>query len=495
MYKWLSIAAPEDFDALEDELPAEYAPAHVAEKLRAGLTSRVAGVLIEYDYVDKDYRSTYYDYYAKKGRAYRRDCVRLHLFDVSVSAQLNDHGDVVNLSEPGGRLTDHYFGYMVVRPTLHTTIGRALLSPDIRTGATGLAIWAKHSVHLLGHRLEVAGFPWMEQHVDIAVCAHVACWAVLRHYSQRFPTHAEFLMQDITKMAREFDPGGLVPSNGLVMAEAERVFQAAGTFPLLVTRDDEEKWASFYTQLLAYLESGFPLFVGMHDVGHAAVVIGHAFTPAPQPEHANEPVPQAWRLVDHFNVIDDNELPYVSVGGPSKDKVAAEVRSKTPYTADSFDQFIVALPEKIYYSAAAVEELVPTAATELLGFSPGSHIFRYFVTTMSRLRQEVRTYASQYSPEFVQLIMDLPAAQFIWVVEFATAEEWAQRNVSARLILDATAGPSDPNPIWLAHTATNAIVFDRSEADDEGVDLVIGTQHGSPLSAMYLNLRPIVATP
>jgi len=494
LYKWLSITVPDGFGALERELPAEYTGAHVAKRLRAGLTSRVAHVLIEYDYVDKDYRSTYYDYYAKKGRTYRRDCVRLHFFDVEVSAQFNGYGDVIDLHALDGRLTDHYFGYMVVRPTLHTTIGRSLLSPDIRQGATGLAIVAKHSVHVLGYRLEVHGFPWMEQHVDIAVCAHVACWALLRHYSQRFPSHAEFLMQDITKMAREFDPGGLVPSNGLVMAEAERVFQAAGTFPLVVARDDDN-WASFYTQLLAYLESGFPLFVGMHDVGHAAVVVGHAFSHAPALGHAHDPVPQAWRLVDHFNVVDDNDLPYVSVAGPSKDKVAANSRNQTPYTADGIDQFIVALPEKIYYSAAAVQELAPTAASELLGFSPGAHIFRYFVTTLSRFRKEIREFASQYSPEFVQLIMDLPAAQFIWVVEFATPRDWAQRKVSARLILDATAGPYDPNPIWVAHTATNAIVFDRSQADDEGVELVIGTQHGSPLSAMYLNLRPIISTP
>ena len=493
MYKWLSIAAPGDFESLKDLLPVEYGAAHVAKTLAEGLTAQVAGVLIEIEYVDKDYRSTYYDYYSKKGRTYRRDCVRLHFFDVSVNPKLNQHGDLVDLEGPDTRLTDHYFGYVVVRPTIHTTIGRSLLSPQIRLGATGLVITAKHSVHLLGYRLEVHGFPWMEQHVDIAVCAHVACWVVLRHYSQRFPTHAEFLMQSITKMAREFDPGGLVPSNGLVMAEAERVFQAAGTFPLVVARDDDA-WASFYTQLLAYLESGFPLFVGMHNVGHAVVVVGHAFAQAPEPTHANEPVSQAWRLVDHFNVVDDNELPYVSVPGPSKDRNAANTRNSVGYTADGFDQFIVALPEKIYYSAAAVEELAPTAASELLGFAPGSHIFRYFVTTMSRFRHEVRTFASQYSAELIQLIMELPAAQFIWVVEFATADEWAQHHVSARLILDATAGPVDPNPIWIAHTATNAIVFDRSRADDEGAYLDIGTQHGAPLSAMYLNLRPIAAT-
>ena len=43
------------------------------------------GVLIERNYVDKDYRSTYYNFYAKKGQWYRPDCVRLHFFDETVA--------------------------------------------------------------------------------------------------------------------------------------------------------------------------------------------------------------------------------------------------------------------------------------------------------------------------------------------------------------------------------------------------------------------------
>ncbi len=43
------------------------------------------GVLIERNYVDKDYRSAYYNFYAKKGQHYRADCVRLHFFDASVN--------------------------------------------------------------------------------------------------------------------------------------------------------------------------------------------------------------------------------------------------------------------------------------------------------------------------------------------------------------------------------------------------------------------------
>jgi hypothetical protein len=117
-------------------------------------------------------------------------------------------------------------------------LGRSVLSPDVRTGARGSVISTDHKVHLLGYTLLVAGFPWMNQHVDISVCAHVACWSILRHYSERWHRHREYLTHDITMMAQQFDPGGLIPSKGLQVSHAERVFQVAGTYPVHVARED-----------------------------------------------------------------------------------------------------------------------------------------------------------------------------------------------------------------------------------------------------------------
>jgi hypothetical protein len=114
---------------------------------------------------------------------------------------------------------------MVLRPTGIATIGRSILSPDVRMGASGFIITAEHKVHLLGYRLEIEGFPSMDQHVDISVCAHAACWSVLRHYSQRYNMYREFLTHDITVMAHQFNPGGLVPSRGLQVSHADMVFQ------------------------------------------------------------------------------------------------------------------------------------------------------------------------------------------------------------------------------------------------------------------------------
>lgn len=81
-----------------------------------------------------------------------------------------------------------------------------MLSPALVDGFHGNVIDATHRVHLLGHRLMVKGFPYMSQHTDISVCAHVACCAILRHYSERYSQYAEFLTYDVTRMAHEFDP-------------------------------------------------------------------------------------------------------------------------------------------------------------------------------------------------------------------------------------------------------------------------------------------------
>ena len=142
--------------------------------------------------------------------------MRLHFFheDVEFDDNVYQFG---NLDES---FDHYYFGYMVLRPTGICTIGRSVLFPDIRNGARGLTIWADHKVHLLGYTMYVRGFPSMDQHNDIAVCAHAACWSILRHFSECYTMHKEFLGHDITLMAQPRDPGGLLPSKGLELSHA-----------------------------------------------------------------------------------------------------------------------------------------------------------------------------------------------------------------------------------------------------------------------------------
>jgi hypothetical protein len=482
MYRWISLSSSADLGQLAKHISAEYAPERIAKKLADGMSGAVKGVLIERNYVDKDYRSTYYNFYAKKGQHYRADCVRLHFFDQTVSFEEKS----LKLICGDNRLADHYFGYMVLRPTGIATIGRSVVSPDVRSGASRFIISADHKVHLLGYKLTVQGFPSMDQHIDISVCAHAACWSILRHYSERYTVYREFLTHDITMMAQQFNPGGLVPSRGLEVSHAERVFQEAGTFPIHVARGSKGKDdLSFYRQLSAYVESGFPIFAAMHKRGHAIAVVGYEWrTPL------NTGVPRmryAWDEVQSLAAVDDNHLPYISI----------PLSGGAFYSAEDIDAFIVALPEKIFYPADAVDRLAPALFKlgAVVGLPPKENsIIRYFITTGSALRRFVRDRESEFDPKLIQTIMTLPFAQFIWVVEFATEAQWAVGQIAARAIVDATASLREVMPLWLFHSRTQALIFDRQTVSldlQTGMRaLQISDMGHTAFTRMDQNLRP-----
>jgi hypothetical protein len=484
MYAWISLNSSADLTKLEAELSTEFGPARVAKKLAGGISNAVKGVLIERNYVDKDYRSTYYNFYAKKGQHYRADCVRLHFFDGTVT--FDDKALKLNCPEGAKALTDHYFGFVVLRPTGIATIGRSIVSPDVRSGASRYIISAKHKVHLLGYKLFIEGFPSMDQHIDISVCAHAACWSILRHYSERYNIYREFLTHDITLMAHQFDPGGLIPSKGLEVSHAERVFQEAGTFPVHVTRDNSKpKDPSFYRQLIAYVESGFPLFAAMHKHGHAVAVVGYAWRKA-----VNTAIPgmrYAWDEIEELSFVDDNQLPYVPV----------PIKGGTPYSADDIDAFIVALPEKVFYPADAVDRLAPALFKlgAVVGLPPQDQtIIRYFITTGSALRHFARERESEFDPKLLAAIMTLPYAQFVWIVEFATEAQWGVGKVAARAIIDATASLREFMPLWLMHSQSDALVFNRLTVSTDlgsgmGALKLTDTGHGG-FTRMEQNLRP-----
>lgn len=474
VYQIIEIGEPDDFDALTDLLDEAYDPQAVAVTLKDKINPRCRVVLIEHPYVDKDYRSTYYSFYAKKGYRYDPSCARLHFFEDPVELEPG-----LRLGSKNRELSESYFGYMVLRPTRLATIGRSVLSPSLVNGFHGNVIDAEHRVHLLGHRLTVNGFPYMSQHTDISVCAHVACWAILRHYSVRFSQYAEFLTYDVTRMAHEFDPGGMLPSKGLQLEHAERIFAAAGTYPMIIAKSANNA-GLFYRQLLAYVESGFPLFAALNSHEHAVAVIGHGerlATPA-----ASAPAHFAADLTDGLVVVDDNHLPYLGI----------KQDQDSPYGGKDIDAFIVPLPEKVYYSAEAVDDISALLASgNVLGFDHSAltpPVIRYFLTSASALRASVHEMRSQFDPNLVRLIMELSLPQFVWIVEISSVDHWKNGQVATRVVIDATASPHEDDPILLMYDARRAHVSDRG-GDHSHTVMQLNGPHGAAFSRMTGNLK------
>jgi hypothetical protein len=498
MYQWIAISTKEQFDDLWGIVDSrDFAIGDVIDWLKRHMSAEVGGMLVEHPYTDKDYRSTFYHYYAKKGASYSPHCVRLHFFRQGWSMAEG----ALALTKAGAAVVEEsaanedYLGYVVVRPTRINTIGRTLLNPSAVEGAKGWVIQHRHKAHVLGYRVQVEAFPFMQQHTDIAVCAHTACWAILRHYSERYALYREVLVHDISKLGREFDPGGLLPSLGITARDAQRIFAAVGTYPLLVVRRDAEDGVDrqFQDELLAYLDSGFPLFGVQTGRGHALAVIGYRRSAqalvsasagvAAVPQAGAHPG-RAWDYISHLMVADDNHYPYLAVGRTAIDGV--------DYSIDDFDAFIVPLPEKMFLPAAAALEISrdltdgpPEHFDELE--SDKTLVRRCFVTTTASWHRFVRRHASQLPEDFVSVALELTMPQFIWVVEYASPGQWAHNTIQARLLLDATAGTYDPFPAFLLHDAKGALWIDR--ANNKPMVYQTFDAAVSQLQSMESNLR------
>ena len=238
------------------------------------------------------------------------------------------------------------------------------------------------------------------------------------------------------------------------------------------------------------LESGFPLFVAIPSKSHAVVIVGYnwkktAVLPQTSPSHV-------WTQVETLLTVDDNLLPYATVPLQSN----PHAPQLPPYAADLFNSFIVALPDKIYYPADAIEVTCRGVKRSLESSRGPDHepleLQRYFITTVSRLREHAHEHKSLLGDSLVGLIMRLETAQFVWVVEYCSVAQWKAGHVAARAIVDATASSTDKMPIWLLHDQEVAHVFDRSSVEMQPTPIHLNRTTLGPLPRMELNLLPVV---
>jgi hypothetical protein len=221
----------------------------------------------------------------------------------------------------------------------------------------------------------------------------------------------------------------------------------------------EDDACRFHDELLAYLESGFPLFGVQTNRKHAVAVVGYRCNNS-APQTGKDCRERAWDYVTDLVVVDDALAPYYPI--------ARTPQGAAEYGIDEFDAFIVPLPEKMFLPAAAAFKL----GREVCGDSAFEHfehlaetpslVMRCFVTTTASWQGFIRKHAGSLPPDFVDVSLALAMPQFIWVIEYATPKQRAASQVQARLLLDATAGTRDPFPMFLLHDANGALWLDRA---------------------------------
>lgn len=455
-----------------------------AELLFARLGKVAKSAIVEFDYIDKDYRNVYSAFYSKKFMQAPSRAVRLHFFDCVVDASVLEPSQATPIAARVGEFvpptskqamvlrdsTLGYLGSVVLRPTEYSKIGRTLLDArklDLPTGARLGMCLATFAVHIMGDSMTVKAFPHQSQDAEVHSCAHTAIWSLCRYLSQRYPFYPERYPHDIASLNNDLRWGRVIPGRGLyvdqVAAMLGRFGLSAEIYVVEHIRDlfggesDGAGWPKdvigdarkdhLLRLLSCYIESGMPAVVhlDLNPGAHSVVAMGIRYGnhPLVKRKDGGHVIPSS-DFVDAVVVNDDNFAPYQFV---ERNLTGAALE----YGVDSFDSLVVPLPEKVFLTAEQVELIATGVANEVLfapeGKWPGEHFVRHVVCTSSRNYKQFR---QRQSDSVGQACLRLPLPHFLWLVEFYRTQDWPNRMACLEMAIDATAGKYDDKPYcWL----------------------------------------------
>lgn len=225
-------------------------------------------VLLEFQYVDKDFLEDFSRYYAKRYGNDGHKCARMHFFACPL-----DHGMVFEILAGGPRadelvktLQANYLGFMVIKPLPKTFIGKTCLKvmEDESTAAKRKRrLSRKYKVDLFGISLSVESLAFQEQDKVIAACATTAIWSAL-HALQWHSIRSVHSCSEITMNALNDRSGSSnsFPNTELNTEQMLRSIDAEGLRHHQENlRGTDEK--RFFETVVSHIDSQLPLiFIG-----------------------------------------------------------------------------------------------------------------------------------------------------------------------------------------------------------------------------------------
>ncbi len=422
-------------------------------RLMKPLDGKCLGVIVEREYIDKDYRDTFANFHAKRFNTPPSRCVRLHFFRDAISSESLREGSCFHEG-------NEYLGYSVIRATRPNSIGRTFLSHKLRQCNDSHLCLCDERVQILGERLDVRGFPFISQDVDATVCAESSLWMILRYLSNRYVHYAETLPFQITQLASNHAVGSRVfPSPGLYSWQLAEALRLRNVSPMVYSR---KRYPEKFEHLLyTYLESGFPILATV--AGHVFVALGHSSDFSVAPDVADG----QYRYTSAFNksltICDDNGFPYQTLWQDRN----LDTPNCSKYHFDDIQEFIVPLPEKVFLPAEqaqqAIEKVLKDTFTGIDRLSPSLKnedlTLRLFLTTGRALKAKL-TSRGMGNSQVAALYRQIPLPHFIWICEISVTTEYQNDyKVRGEVIWDATRNAHEPNG-WVALHYPEILVLD-----------------------------------
>jgi len=221
-------------------------------------------ILVENNYVDRDFLEDYAGYYVRCFTEYKRKCTRFHFFNIEITSQNFE----TLLQKKSGSFTpenllDAYLGFIVIKPLPQTVIGRACLKTYPPDGnRRNFPITRNYEAGLFGLLLKVDTLAFQEQDQVAAACATSALWSVFQGTGILFqhPIPSPVEITNIASAHSPLETRTLPNKNGLNIAQMAHAIKSVGLEPFLVRAYDD-----FFLKgtLYAYLNGKIPILMGL----------------------------------------------------------------------------------------------------------------------------------------------------------------------------------------------------------------------------------------
>lgn len=139
-------------------------------------------VLLEPEYVDRDFLEDFNHYYVKCFGNNGFMSARLHFFSQEIDHQKMTDYLAIGDHEGIKRLQDSYLGFVVIKPLSKTFIGKTCLKTYLsvnQLGSNKRCLARDYKVDLFGIPLKVSSVAFQEQDKVVSACATTAIWSSL----------------------------------------------------------------------------------------------------------------------------------------------------------------------------------------------------------------------------------------------------------------------------------------------------------------------------
>ena len=397
-------------------------------------------VVVEYPYVDKVYRNSYYRYYSGKAKQVSRDCIRLSFF-IDTDPSIVGNPMIHEIWE------QQYRGFMILRPTELNIVGRNAISPDIYVENNFLICKTEIPASVNGLKVEVEAFPASSQDSETMVCAETAVWATMEYFGNRYAEYSPVRPSHIIKLLKNQSFSRQLPSSGLTSEQICYLFKNMNFQPILRPVYGEE---SDYGMIGSFVESGIPVVLSITNyvdesypaekrVAHAILCIGHERVCEESVKKVGSFAVNGLHFVDYDNIkkrfvyIDDNfpayRMDYLETPADSyKEKKWKDCKIR--FASYPLYEKILLMPNSVKYMATNFLHY-------LKGVDDGREItLRTFLASSRSYKDYVCR--NNMPEEMKGMILNLYLPKFIWVVELSSRNGLIEEYSEGLLIFDST---------------------------------------------------------